>query len=313
MSLKDISITKEEIERFTREQGLPGQGVLDYMSRMDELLIANLSLMKNLELAVPATRALDMAELRRKVESGEWVPYEIKTLPLDSAREDELIPIQGDFVHAWTDGVLDGIGVRLGRKQNDIAYFKRRNPISGFPFWGLYLTNTAQPGRTLDLMIGREASAEAVTTEVTVSSTQYFYTLRSDKDSHFTGAIAQNAKEDENLTGLLGNKVRITGVSLQADENLSFRVVFWKTDGFEDADLDLDRFCGEVVIDLPTDGYQIAGANQYYLDMRGLDIDYEDEDASNELHVSLMCLTAAGKTAGAGGEVVLEIFYEPRA
>lgn len=54
-----------------------------------------------------------------------------------------------------------------------------------------------------------------------------------------------------------------------------------QTDGFDNTDLDLDRFCGEVEIDLPTNVYQIGRANQYYLDMRGLEIDYEDEEAND--------------------------------
>ncbi len=43
------------------------------------------------------------------------------------------------------------------------------------------------------------------------------YTIRSDKDTHFTGAIAQNAKEDENLTGLAR---LIRGYSVSALENI---------------------------------------------------------------------------------------------
>ncbi len=304
------------MENRENKSEYPRQGLFDFFTRRDELLIRINKTLEALDRAiqiiVPPAKVLDKVEMRKRVESGEWVPYNIKTLPLDTARTDEPIEIEGDFIHAWTDGVYDGIGVRLGRIQNDLLYFKRRNPVSGFNFWTFYLTNTAQPGKTLELMIGREASAQAQTQEVSVSSTQHFLTLRSDKDTHFTGAIIQNAKADENLTGLLGNKVRISGVSLQAKENLSFRVIFWKTNGFDDTDLDLDRFCGEVVIDLPANGFQIAAANQYYLDMRGLDLDYEDEGLSNELHVSLMCLTVAGKSAGAAGEVVLEIFYEPR-
>ncbi len=294
----------------------PEQQLLDRLTRSDELLILVNETLKTLDRAikiiVPATKAVDMVEMRKRVESGEWTPYQIKTFDLSTARTDEPIIIEGDFVHAWTDGTMDGIGLRYNHQKNDLVYFKRRNPISGFNFWKIFLTHGAQAGKSLDLMIGREASAQAQTAEITVSSTQHFQTLRSDKDTHFTGAIALNAKEDEDLTGLLSNKIRIIGVSLQAKENLSFRAIFWKTDGFDNVDLDLDRFCGEVVIDLPTNGYQIAGANQYYLDMRGLDLDYEDEDASNELHVSLMCLTAAGKTAAAAGEVVIEIYYEPR-
>jgi hypothetical protein len=136
--------------------------------------------------------------------------------------------------------------------------------------------------------------------------------LRADKDTHFTGGIVQNAKEDENLTGLLNNKIRVTGVSIQADQALKFKVLFWTTDTFDDIDLDLDTFCGEVELDLSLEGFQIGGSGQYYLDMRGLDIDYRDADSSNELHVSLMNLSAAAKNAGATGEVALEIYYEQR-
>ena len=285
-------------------ENLPRQRVLDHLTRVDELIIKQMELMRELGglidiniQGVPGSKTLDKVALKKKVESGQWVPYSIKTISLTTARTDEPILVEGDFVHAWTDGELEGIGIRLGHVKNDLLYFKRRNPVSGFRFWAIFLTNTAQAGKTLDLMIGREASAQAQTTEVTVSTAQKFYSLRSDKDTHFTGAIAQNAKEDENLAGLLTNKIRIVGISLQSDQNLSYRVILWKTDGFEDVDLDLDTFCAEVVIDLPVNGYQIGGAVQYYLDMRGLDIDYEDEDASLELHVSLMCLTAEGKDA----------------
>lgn len=138
-------------------------------------------------------------------------------------------------------------------------------------------------------------------------------TLRSDKDVQFTGAIAQNAKEDENMTGLLSDKIRITGVSIQAKENLTFRLIFWGTDGFDDTNLDTDKFQDEIKLDIPTYGFRIGGANQYYMDMRGVEVDYEDLDKTKELHISLQCLSAAGKTAGANGEVVVEIYYETRA
>ena len=133
-------------------------------------------LTRTLRLMIPG-RLQDLVELKKKTESGQWVPYEIKTFELDASRQDESVPIEGDFIHAWTDGVLDGIGVRLARKENDLVYFKRRNPIAGFSFWELFLTNPAQAGKTLDLMIGREASAEAATSEITLSSSQFPETL----------------------------------------------------------------------------------------------------------------------------------------
>lgn len=136
--------------------------------------------------------------------------------------------------------------------------------------------------------------------------------LTTDKDVEFIGAIILNAKADENLAGLAADKIVITDVMFEGDENLQFYLLFWGTDGFENADLDIDSFLGFVDLDIPNNGFRVAGANQYYLNVTDLNLHYEDEDASNELHISLLCLTAAGKTAGAGGEVKVKIGYKVR-
>jgi hypothetical protein len=145
----------------------------------------------------------------------------------------------------------------------------------------------------------------------------FAYTVRTDKDTHFTGAIAQNAKEDENLTlpgtlrGTNGNaRIAIRSIMLQSDQNLSWELIFWSTDGFDNTDLDLDTFLSRWTFAV-ADGVQIAGANQFYYYIEGLDIPYVDADNTGELHVSLVCRSAAGKTAGAGGEVVVQIAAEP--
>jgi hypothetical protein len=98
----------------------------------------------------------DLAELRKRAESGEYVPYSIKAFALDVAREDEPVECEGEFLHAWTDGTLTGIGLRINSLINDVIYFDRHNVIHGVKFWRLYLTNTAQAGKTLDLAIGRD-------------------------------------------------------------------------------------------------------------------------------------------------------------
>lgn len=147
---------------------------------------------------------------------------------------------------------------------------------------------------------------------VTVTAEERIYWLTSDKDTHFTGAIAQNAKEDENLTGLQANKIVVTDVLIEADENLQFYLLFWSKDTFEDTDLDTDVLLGFVDLDVPANGFRIGGANQYYLNVTDLDLHYEDEDATNEFHVSLLCRSAAGKTAGAAGEVKVKIGYKER-
>lgn len=140
--------------------------------------------------------------------------------------------------------------------------------------------------------------------------------LRSDKDSNFTGEIIQNAKEDENLTGLASNKVMIKAVRIEAKEALDFVVIFWSKDTFDDTDLDSDTFIEWVRFNLGgTTGVNVirpGGANQFYGSVTGLNIPYRDDDLSNELHVSLMNLSASAKTAGAAGEVIIEIDYEIR-
>lgn len=137
------------------------------------------------------------------------------------------------------------------------------------------------------------------------------YTKRSDKDEHYTGAIAQYAVENESLTGLRANKILVRNIRFTAKENLSFRLIFWGKDTYQDtADLDLDPFLGAVDLDLPARGFRVAAANQYYLDIRGVDLHYADWDGTKELHLSLQNLSAASKSAGAAGEVVVEVEYE---
>lgn len=137
-----------------------------------------------------------------------------------------------------------------------------------------------------------------------------FYTLRSDKDTHFTTALAQNAQESENLTGLASNKITIKEVSTQSDQNLDWDWFIFRTDGFEDVDLDLDSFGGEIYEDAIS-GSQIAGANQYYYDTDELYKEHEDLDGTFELHLMLINRSAVAKIAGATGEIIVQIDYEP--
>jgi hypothetical protein len=135
--------------------------------------------------------------------------------------------------------------------------------------------------------------------------------------THFTGAIAQNAKEDENITlpgaldGIGGNaRGYIRGIMIQSDENLAWELAFWSSDTFDDTTLDDDDFLSRWSF-AAADGVRFGGANQYYYYIEGLEIPYVDDDKSGELHMSLVNRSAASKTAGAGGEVVVEVFIEP--
>ncbi|GAI96868.1 unnamed protein product, partial [marine sediment metagenome] len=101
----------------------------------------------------------------------------------------------------------------------------------------------------------------------------------------------------EDLTGLLSSKIRIVGLAIQSIQQLHYRAIFWRRDTFENADLDVDAFISEQELDLTAIGYQIGGADQWYGALTSLNIDYEDEDESSELHVSLQNLSAAAKIA----------------
>jgi len=135
--------------------------------------------------------------------------------------------------------------------------------------------------------------------------------LASDKDTHFTGAIIQNATEEENLTGLTSNKITITKIVIQADQALDFAVLLFGKDTFDATDLDTDSFQSFVELDLSAHGIQIGATGQYYFDLSDLSIDYIDEDSTDELHIALLNKSATSKTAGAAGEVKITITYTP--
>ena len=174
-------------------------------------------------------------------------------------------------------------------------------------FTRVKITTTASTEAFLHASTNPKTALEMVN-EVTAVSRR----IDTDKDTQFTTAIAQNAIEEENITGLSDNKITITGIAFQAKEALSYRLWVFGTDGFADTDLDADQFIKYVDFDFATANGQIAGAGQYYLAQTDLNIDYEDEDATNELHLALQNLSASAKTADADGEVKVKVSYKPR-
>ena len=138
------------------------------------------------------------------------------------------------------------------------------------------------------------------------------YPITSDKDVHFTGEIAKNAVERESLEGLRGNRIRISKISIQADQRLFFEVLLYGSDDFEESDLDNDYFIGAVELNLPIYGFQQT-TTQWRLDIENLNIDYVDLDGTKEIHTVLRNLSPTSKNAGATGEVKLEFLCESRA
>ncbi len=135
--------------------------------------------------------------------------------------------------------------------------------------------------------------------------------IKTDKDTHFTEARAQNTQEVESidLTGITDAKqdreLKIEAISIQADQNLEWDVYFWSSNEFDNTDLDLDAFL--FFVNFPaTSQKQIAGAGQYYVD-DVVNMPYP-MPTDNKIHISLCNRSVTAKNAGATGEVVVKLF-----
>jgi len=236
--------------------------------------------------------------------------YKVITLDMATARDEVEFNEVADFILIDNQDASVPCYIRLNEKGFDKLDIRKYSRFQG-TLWRFFITNSAGSGH-IDLLLCRGLAFLAEEVEAGAEKLLPFHTLRSDKDSHFTGAIAQNAVEEENLTDLIGNKVKITGIIVLSDQQLDYRVIFYSTDGFANTDLNLDTLINEVELDLPSYGFRIAGTGKYCMVVTGLDIDYIDDDASEELHVALQNLSSTSKTAGANGEVILRFIYEER-
>lgn len=145
--------------------------------------------------------------------------------------------------------------------------------------------------------------------------------LNSDKDTHFTGALAQNAIENESInfpaewrTARI-HKCKIHSISIQSDQALDWDVVFWSGSEYANTDLDVDTMIlyGTSPMFATGDGIQIAGAGQYYYPpyQPTNPILYSDEDNNGKLHCGLINRNAVAKNAGATGEVKVTFTISP--
>jgi hypothetical protein len=221
--------------------------------------------------------------------SGTFRLIEVREIALDTAMTDEKLVITGNILAATTDGVLAGIGVRVNSIQDPVIYLDEQNPIA-VPFYQLYLTSPAQSGKTLRLVVGVDGMVNLSNAPQPIMD--HFELLRLPSDL-FTGALATNVIESENIPGLLCDKVRITGLTMRSSQNLNYRMYLYSNDRFS-SDYKLMASIG---LNLPASGYQIGATGYYFLDVQSLDIDYEDEDGTREIHASLENLSATSKTA----------------
>lgn len=153
--------------------------------------------------------------------------------------------------------------------------------------------------------------------------------IRTDKDVDFTGALAQNAIAYANLvaTGDLAAgghcRSRLKGLSIVSDQNLAWEIQLYSTNRFDQDNTDLDTtpFLGRWAF-AAGDGVQNAAAGPYLYYIDGLDIPYRDVDCDSHLfptgargqgqiHLALVNRSATGKNAGATGEIVIQLYFEP--
>lgn len=170
-------------------------------------------------------------------------------------------------------------------------------------------TQGSAQGSWLRAMCFVQAGGEGQPDDEVGSVASQLQIIRSDKDTHFTTAIALDNHEAENLTGLNSNVGVVESVTLLAEDNIDWRVHFWSTDGFDNADLDTDAWLGSVDFSA-VDGVQLPAlvSTTFRYSKSGLALPYVDDDGTNELHVSLEAIGVA-KTAGATGEVALLVGF----
>jgi len=241
--------------------------------------------------------------------------YKAITLDMATARTLVEFPESADQIVIINRGASVACQIRINEDIYQPLDLRDLKELRGL-IWRFYITNAAGVG-SIDLIlfkgghvIGVPLSGEEVGGGGGIVPA--VYTLRTTSTVEFIGAILTNATEEANIAGLVANKVRITSVAILSDQQLDYRLIFFSSDTFANADPDIDAFRNEVELDIPSFGFQIGGAGLWYMSVNGLEMDFQDNDGTSELHVALQNLSAAAKIAGAGGELVVIFTYEER-
>ena len=137
--------------------------------------------------------------------------------------------------------------------------------------------------------------------------------ITTDKDVHFTGALAQYAVEAETLVaGTYGvsagfDALEITKIKCQSDQQLIWRLHFSTSSLFDDTDLDVDDLDDYCEFDMVADGELYANANQYRL-TKIIEPTYLYKSVlEGSFYLVLENLSSTAKIAGATGEIIFEI------
>ena len=140
----------------------PPQGLLDYLSRKDELQVRTNQLLEKVLAALTSNSSnppsaiptQQLQSLKSQLESGQYTPYNVRTFSMDTAGTDVEFVANGSNLLAVSDGSLNGVTVKFNNTRNDplpLAYFIGK----AIPFSRIYLSWSAQPAKNLYVVIGQ--------------------------------------------------------------------------------------------------------------------------------------------------------------
>lgn len=169
--------------------------------------------------------------------------YFTQRIYLDTASTDKKIGIIGSLVWAFNASDRDAeLSIRFTSQQNNAVRFKRGQCIGGFSFNNIYLTNTAQAGKWIDLWFVVEqidiriinpdqfateievtkSTAGASIADVTITAgaaSAIILAANSDRRRFTITALTTNTQEVR--IGFANASAASTGTPLQAGETLS--------------------------------------------------------------------------------------------
>ncbi len=257
---------------------------------------------------------------REQLQSLKPTLYKVITLDMATARSLALgnweFPETADQILIINRGASVACNIRMNEPENPPIDLRDLKELKGL-IWRFYITNVAGTG-SIDLILFKGGAFAGVPLSGDEAgggggTVPAVYSLRTTSTVEFTLGILTNATEEENIANLVANKIRITGVSIISQQQLDFRLIFFSSDTFANAAVDVDAFRNELELDIPSYGFQIAGAGLWYMSVNGIEMDFEDADGTLEIHVALQNLSAAAKlAAGAGGDVAVIFTYEER-
>lgn len=143
--------------------------------------------------------------------------------------------------------------------------------------------------------------------------------VRTDKDVHFTGAINAGAAATETLApptyvpeALAAgrhNRGRLKAIRILSKENLAWELMLYANSLFATSNADTQFPLGRWTF-VESDGVIVSGDTYYFYYVDGLDVAIEDLDKLGQINIRLVNRSGSAKTAGANGNMIVELAIE---